>query len=133
MHTDRKEISMKARLAPVAALAIVGLLAVAPLATASSAGDASQTTLKGEVIDTACYLDHGARGAKHQQCALHCIASGVAPSLLTDDGKLYLLLPPHGAHDAYDKVKTLAAETVTVKGKLMSSHGITALEVMAVE
>jgi hypothetical protein len=120
---------MKARFAPVAALAIVGSLAVAPIATA----DAAQTTLKGEVIDTACYLDHGARGAKHKQCALNCIASGVAPSLLTDDGKLYILLPPHGQHDAYDKVKTMAAETVTVKGKLMSSGGITGLEVMAVE
>ena len=124
---------MKARFASLAALGMVASLALAPLATAASEGDAAQTTLKGEVLDTACYLDHGARGQKHQPCALNCLSSGIPPSLLTDDGKVYLLLPPHGPRDAYDKVKGMAAETVTVKGKLLSSGGLTALEVLAVE
>lgn len=105
----------------------------AGLAVAAPAASAATVTVKGEVIDTACYLDHGARGAKHKQCALNCLASGVAPSLLTDDGKLYLLLPPHGPHDAYDKVKRMAAETVTVRGEKLSKQGLTAIVVESVE
>jgi hypothetical protein len=124
---------MKTHFAPLPALAIVASLAIAPLATTASEGDTTPTTLKGEVIDTACYLEKGARGDKHRQCALNCLSSGIPPSLLTDDGKLYLLLPPHGPRDAYDKVKGMAAEVVTVKGRLMSSGGMEALEVTAVE
>ncbi|MGD2062901.1 MAG: hypothetical protein PVF51_04890 [Nitrospirota bacterium] len=124
---------MQALFAPLTALSIIAMLAIAPPATATSEGDAAPTTLKGEVIDTACYLGHGARGDKHRQCALNCLASGIPPSLLTDEGKLYLLLPPHGSHDAYDKVKGMAAQVVTVTGRLLSSGGLTALEVASVE
>jgi len=94
---------------------------------------AGTMTFKGEVIDTACYLDHGAHGAKHKQCALNCLASGVAPSLLTTDGKLYLLLPPHGPHDAYDQVKKRAAETVTVHGTRLAKAGMEAIVVESIE
>ena len=31
------------------------------------------TTVKGEVLDMACYLDHGAKGEKHKGCAEKCI------------------------------------------------------------
>jgi len=116
---------MKSLLSPL--LLVVGL--VAPAASARAA----TTTLTGEVIDTACYLDHEAQGAKHKQCALNCLASGVAPSLLTRDGKLYLLLPPHGPHDAYDQVKGRAGDTVTVRGTAVAKAGMAAFVVEAVE
>ncbi len=120
----------RTRTTPLASIALVAALAVPAISSTSFAGT---TTLKGEVVDTACYLDHAARGAKHKQCALNCLANGVAPSLLTPDGKLYLLLPPHGPHDAYDKIKTLAAETVTVRGTELSKAGMDAFIVEAVE
>jgi len=110
------------------------LLAVGVMSTAfASTSLAGTVTVTGEVLDTACYLDHGARGAKHKQCALNCIASGVAPSLITTDGKLYLLLPPHGPHDAYDKVKGQAAETVTIHGTELSKAGMQAIVVESVD
>jgi len=120
----------RTRTTTLASLSLAAVLVMPALASTSFAGT---TTLKGEVVDTACYLDHGARGAKHKQCALNCLANGVAPSLLTSDGKLYLLLPPHGPHDAYDKVKKLAAETVTVRGTELSKAGMDAFVVEAVE
>lgn len=115
---------------PVASLLLAVGLVTTAFAPTSMAGTMA---FKGEVIDTACYLDHGARGAKHKQCALNCLANGVAPSLLTTDGKLYLLLPPHGPHDAYDKVKGLAAETVTIHGTELSKAGMDAIVVESVE
>lgn len=115
------------------AIACLGLiLAASTTVIASEGADDSPDSLKGEVVDTACYLDHKARGSKHKACALNCLASGIPPSLLTDDGKLYLLLPPHGAQDSYQKVKGMASEVVTVKGKLLSGGGLQALEVHSV-
>ncbi len=115
---------------PLTPLLLAAVLGSSVFASTSMAGTASLT---GEVIDTACYLDHGARGAKHKQCARNCLASGVAPSLLTRDGKLYLLLPPHGPHDAYDEVKRRGAETVTVHGTPLNKAGMQAFVVEAVE
>ena len=124
---------MKMSIAPIAALGLAASLALPATSLAAGMGDTPTTTLKGEIVDTACYLDHGARGEKHKQCALNCIAGGVAPSLLTDDGKLYVLLPPHGSHDAYNKVKEMAAQTVTVKGQVHSQGGVEAMIVTEVE
>jgi len=116
--------------------ATLGLAAALCLPTAGFAagtGETPTTALKGEIIDTACYLDHGAKGEKHKACAMNCLSSGIPPSLLTADGKIYLLLPPHGPRDAYDKVKGMAAETVTVKGQVHSEGGLQAMIVSEVE
>ena len=37
----------------------------------------SEITVTGEVLDLACYLDHGAHGEKHADCAKMCISSGL--------------------------------------------------------
>jgi hypothetical protein len=116
-----------------ATLGLAAALCLPGAAVAAGMGEAPTTTLKGEVIDTACYLDRGAKGEKHKQCALNCLNSGIPPGLLTADGKVYLLLPPHGPHDAYDKVKGMAAETVTVKGQVHSEGGLQAMIVSEVE
>jgi len=124
---------MKISTAPIAALALAASLCLPATTLAAGTGDAPTTALKGEVIDTACYLDRGAKGEKHKACAMNCLASGIPPSLLTADGKIYLLLPPHGPRDAYDKVKGMAAETVTVKGQVHSEGGLQAMIVTEVE
>jgi hypothetical protein len=80
------------------------------------------TTVKGEVLDMACYLDHGASGAKHAECAKTCIESGLPVGIKGDDGKTYLIIGEHAPLN-----KTLAAyagKTITVKGKVVSRDGI---------
>ncbi len=80
------------------------------------------TTVKGEVLDMACYLDHGAQGAKHAQCAQTCIESGLPVGIKGDDGKTYLLI---GEHKPLNKeLAQYAAKTITVKGKLVTRDGI---------
>ena len=82
----------------------------------------SEVTVKGEVLDMACYLDHGAHGEKHAQCAQTCIESGLPVGIKGEDGKTYLLI---GEHKPLNKeLAQYAAKTITVKGKLVSRDGI---------
>lgn len=101
--------------------------ALGALATWSRAADDTGTvTLKGEVLDMACYLDHGAHGEKHAGCAEKCIKSGLPVGLKTEDGKVYLLIGEH--EPLNDKLAAFAGKTVSIKGKLVSRDGINLLE-----
>jgi len=96
-------------------------LAFVPLATAAD----EVSTKTGEVVDLACYLDHGASGEAHSACAQKCIASGLPVGLKTADGT-YLLI---GAHKPMNKeLAPLAAQTITVKGKVVEKDGIKMIE-----
>ena len=86
----------------------------------------SQVTLKGEVVDMACYLDHGAHGEKHAACAAKCIRSGLPVGLKAEDGKTYFLI---GAHKPInDQLADLAGKTISVHGKVATRDGINLLE-----
>ena len=98
-----------------------------PMGQADAAGP---VTVTGEVLDMACYLDHGAHGDKHASCAKMCITSGLPVGLKTADGKVYLLIGEH--KPANEMLADYAAKTITVKGKLVSRDGINLLENIAV-
>jgi hypothetical protein len=82
-------------------------------------------TMKGEVVDLMCYLDHGAKGEKHQGCAQKCIKSGGPVGLLSDD-QVYLLIGEH--QPINDELASKAAQTVTVTGKLVERGGMKMIE-----
>jgi hypothetical protein len=89
-------------------------------------------TLKGEIVDTGCYIGHGAMGEKHKDCATKCIASGMPMGLLS--GKtLYLLTMNHDNPDAYNQCKEMAAAMVEVTGVVAERNGVKAIDVMAVK
>jgi len=90
---------------------------------------ASVKTVSGEVVDTGCYLGHGARGAKHVSCAIKCINNGMPMGLLTDDGTLYLLTMNHDNPDPYNKLKEMAGKTVSVTGTVMARNGMKGIDV----
>jgi len=94
---------------------------------------AKDITVRGEIVDLACYLDHGATGMKHQQCALTCLKGGQPMGLLTSDGKVYLLLADHQDGKAFDEAKTYAALQVEITGPLAEKAGITGLTVEKVK
>ncbi len=88
-------------------------------------------TLKGEVVDLMCYLDHGAKGEKHKGCAKKCIEGGGPVGLLTADDQLYLVI---GEHKPMNKeLADKAAETVTLKGKVVERHGMKMIENAALQ
>jgi hypothetical protein len=85
-----------------------------------------EVTVKGEVLDMACYLDHNATGEKHADCAKKCINSGLPVGIKADDGKTYLLIGEHKPLNS--ELAQYAAKTITVKGKLSSRDGINMIE-----
>jgi len=86
----------------------------------------STITVTGEVLDMACYLDHGAHGDGHAACGEKCIASGLPVGLKSADGMVYLLIGEHKPANA--DLAQYAAKTVTVKGKFVSRDGMNLLE-----
>ena len=60
-------------------LLISGLMLSAALPVWAHEGHAEggTQTLTGEVIDVACYLGHGATGAKHADCGSKCVLGGL--------------------------------------------------------
>ncbi len=83
-------------------------------------------TIKGEVVDLMCYIDHGAVGEKHAKCAQTCIESGGPVGLLTPGGEVYLVI---GQHEPINKqLAPLAAKTISVKGKVVERSGMKMIE-----
>jgi hypothetical protein len=112
------------------ALQVVGLAAVVAalvLVGWVRADDAAETvTVKGEVVDMACYLDHGAHGEKHAACAKKCIESGLPVGLKGEDGKTYLLIGEHKPLNS--ELAEFAGKTITMKGKVATRDGVNLLE-----
>ncbi len=92
------------------------------------ADQASSETKKvtGEVIDMACYIDHGATGAKHADCAKKCITSGLPVGIKGDDGKTYMLIGEHKPMNS--DLAQYAAKKITVEGKVTSRDGVNMIE-----
>ena len=89
-------------------------------------------TLKGEIVDTGCYIGNGAMGEKHKDCATKCIANGMPMGLLS--GKtLYLITMNHDSADAYNQCKDLASAMVEVTGVVSERNGVKAIDVTAVK
>ena len=83
-------------------------------------------TVKGEIVDMACYIDHNATGEKHAQCAKTCIESGLPVGIKAENGKTYLLI---GEHKPINKeLVQYAAKTITVRGKAVSRDGFNMIE-----
>jgi len=93
---------------------------------------AKAISTSGEIIDMGCYMAHAAMGAKHQSCAVKCVAGGMPMGILTNKGHLYLLTPPHEGQDAYNKCKELAGTQAEVVGEISERSGMKSIEVTQV-
>jgi len=107
-------------------LALGGGLALSSLLFAADDKPAAKTqTLKGEIVDLMCYLDHGAKGEKHKGCAERCIKAGGPVGLLRGN-QLYLVVGDHQPMN--EELAPKAAQTVTLKGKVVERHGMKMIE-----
>ena len=113
--------------ATIVSLALGASLALPSLSLQARAETSGQSqTITGEVVDLMCYLDHGAKGEKHKGCAEKCIKSGGPVGLLTSDGQLYLVI---GEHKPMNKeLAAKAADTITLKGKVVERNGMKMIE-----
>jgi len=86
-------------------------------------------TVQGEIIDMACYMAKGSKGAAHKACAQMCAKKGVPIGILTDAGDVYLLLDDHNNSDPYDAAKKLAGDRAEITGKKYSKQGVASIVV----
>lgn len=103
----------------------LGTLLVLPSSNFAAEDKAETQSVKGEVVDLMCYLDHGAKGEKHKGCAEKCIKSGGPVGLLSEN-QLYLVIGDHKPMN--DELAPKAGQTVTLKGKVVERHGMKMIE-----
>lgn len=105
---------------------VVGAVVTLPRMSYSADDKAADMqSIKGEVVDLMCYLDHGAKGEKHKGCAEKCIKGGGPVGLLSGD-QLYLVVGDHEPMN--EQLAPKAAQTVTLKGKVVERHGMKMIE-----
>ncbi len=92
---------------------------------------AKTVTLKGEVLDMDCFMNEGAHGKKHQDCAVMCLNNGAPVGLLTDDGKAYFLTANEakGKMKFYNHVREWGGDRVTITGVVQERAGTLSLRV----
>jgi hypothetical protein len=105
-------------------LALAFLIGAAPAVLAPVAGGQEAITVKGEVVDLACYLSKGSKGKRHKTCAELCAKKGLPLGVLTESGDVYLLIEDHDNPAPYDTVKGFAGEQAEVTGKKFTKGGI---------
>ena len=94
-----------------------------------------EISLKGELVDMACFMAHEGKGKKHAKCGKMCVMGGAPLGILTADGKVYLLVEDHSSAKSkkpYVQAKELVAETVTIKGDAYERGGVQAIVVESV-
>ena len=97
-------------------------------------GGGNTVTIKGELVDSLCYVAMNAKGAGHKQCAMDCAKAGIPISMLEDGtGKLYTVLPKEDKTGYPASVINRMGETVTLKGDLYENGGQRYVTVESVE
>ncbi len=109
----------------VAGLAVWGL---AVEAMESKGKPEVKTTLKGEIVDMGCFMGHGARGEKHKECALKCVANGMPMGLLAADGRLYVITLDHDNADPYNHCKEWVGSMVEITGAVSQRAGARSID-----
>mgnify|MGYP001612904206 CR=1 FL=1 len=99
----------------------------------AAAAKGETVTLKGEVLDLACYMAHEGKGEKHQKCAKACLLGGAPAGILSEDGTVILLVEDHNAKKPYKAVLELAGMKAEVTGKKFTRGGLTGVVVTGVK
>jgi hypothetical protein len=92
-----------------------------------------QITVRGEILDMACFVSHAAKGPDHAACAKRCVKGGQPMGLLTEDGTVYLLYADHKDASAFEEAKEYAGASVEITGKQAAQAGIKGIEVHKVK
>lgn len=92
-----------------------------------------EETLTGEVVDTFCYLSHGAEGLGkgHAECARKCIKQGLPVAIRVGD-RLYLAAMANH-QPANQALGALAGTQVTVHGTVMERDGQHLISITRIE
>lgn len=93
-----------------------------------------EVTIRGEVIDPACYLRAGQKGAAHKQCTIACAKAGHDLAIYDPDTDvIYFIVEDKPGTDPNLSIRAFAAETVEVQGTLYSRSGMKGIVVKTVK
>ena len=91
-------------------------------------------TIKGELVDSLCYVAMNATGSGHKKCAIDCAKAGIPISIVEDGtGKMYTVLPKEDKTGYPESVISKMGDKVTLKGDLYESGGNKYVAVESVE
>ena len=83
-----------------------------------------EVAIKGELVDSLCYVGMAAKGPGHKQCAIDCAKAGIPISILEDGtGKLYTVLPKEDKTGYPASVISKMGDKVTLTGDLYENGG----------
>jgi len=115
------------KVVPSVALVLCVLLLAAAVSFGQQKKKQEALTLRGEIIDTKCYLASstgGGKGPEHKECAISCAKSGVPLGLLEDKtGTVYLIVKATMG-SANDMLTPFIAERVSLKGTIVERGGV---------
>ena len=89
--------------------------------------------VEGELLDLACFVAQGARGANNALCARSHTSPSQPLALLTDAGEIHLLYADHESAYPHDRCRELAGRRARLTGVPASGHGLRVLAVRKVE
>ncbi len=96
-------------------------------------GMGQEATIKGEVVDTACFLFMGKRGEAHKQCAEACLKAGQDMGIYDEaNDTVYFLAGEKPGVNPNGPVQDYVARNVEVKAMTVQkakAHGIVIKEV----
>lgn len=93
-----------------------------------------EVTIKGELVDSLCYVTMASTGSGHKQCAIDCAKAGIPVSFVEDGtGKLYTVLPSKDKTGYPESVISKMGDKVTLKGDLYEKGGNRYVAVESVE
>ncbi len=96
--------------------------------------------IKGEIIDTWCYLSgvmggpEATVGSAHHTCALWCAAGGIPVGMRAEDGTVYMILKIKGEDplEKSDTVMEIQSNVITARGQHYVRDGVNYLVVQNV-
>jgi hypothetical protein len=95
---------------------------------------AEDITVKGEVVDTACYLHYSKKGEAHKACAEACLKAGQDMGIYDEENDtLYVLLESKPGTDPNTLVKNYVAKKVEVVGTLAQKSKVQGIVVKEVK
>ena len=94
----------------------------------------NDVTIKGELVDSLCYVAMASKGSGHKQCAMDCAKAGIPISIVEEGtGKMYTVLPKEDKTGYPASVVSKMGDKVTLKGDLYENGGNKYVAVESVE
>lgn len=92
-----------------------------------------EVTIKGTVIEPFCFITMNMKGQGHRECAANCAKAGMNLAIIDEKGKIYPILPKEPVTNPNQPLLDYVEKTVTVKGTLFESGGLTYILVKEVK